>query len=54
MYRAVSYWLLLLVGWVAVSWLTVRNRQADRAAAAARAAPAGPSLDMNPPAPASA
>jgi hypothetical protein len=41
MYRAVSYWLLLLVGWVAVSWLTVRNRQADRAAsAAARPAPA--------------
>ncbi len=35
MYRAVSYWLLLLVGWVAVSWLTVRNRQADRAASAA-------------------
>jgi uncharacterized membrane protein YbhN (UPF0104 family) len=41
MYRAVSYWLLLLVGWVAASWLAVRNRQADRAAsAAATAAPA--------------
>jgi hypothetical protein len=37
MYRAVSYWLLLLVGWVAVSWLTVRNRHADRAASAAPA-----------------
>jgi uncharacterized protein (TIRG00374 family) len=35
MYRAVSYWLLLLVGWVAVLWLTLRNRQADRAASAA-------------------
>jgi hypothetical protein len=35
MYRAVSYWLLLLVGWGAASWLAVRNRHADRAAAAA-------------------
>ena len=35
MYRAVSYWFLLLVGWVAVLWLTLRNRQADRAASAA-------------------
>jgi hypothetical protein len=31
-YRAVSYWLLLLVGWGAVGWLTVRNRRADRSA----------------------
>ena len=37
-YRAVSYWFLLLVGWAAASWLAVRNRQADRAAAAAAAA----------------
>ena len=31
MYRAVAYWLLLLVGWGAAAWLTVRNRRADRA-----------------------
>jgi uncharacterized membrane protein YbhN (UPF0104 family) len=31
MYRVVSYWFLLLVGWVAVGWLTLRNRRADRA-----------------------
>jgi hypothetical protein len=31
MYRVVSYWLLLLVGWLAVLWLTLRNRRADRA-----------------------
>ncbi len=37
-YRAVSYWLLVLVGWAAAAWLTVRNRQADRAAAAANPA----------------
>lgn len=30
MYRAVSYWFLLLVGWAAVGVLTVRNRRADR------------------------
>jgi hypothetical protein len=35
MYRAVAYWLLLLVGWAAAAWLTLRNRQADRAAALA-------------------
>lgn len=29
-YRLVSYWLLLLVGWCAVLWLTLRNRRADR------------------------
>jgi uncharacterized protein (TIRG00374 family) len=39
-YRGVSYWLLLLVGWAAASWLTLRNRQADRAASAAAAAAA--------------
>lgn len=38
MYRAVSYWFLLLMGWVAVGWLTYRNRRADRAAAAGRTA----------------
>lgn len=32
MYRAISYWFLLLTGWVAVGFLTVRNRRADRAA----------------------
>lgn len=32
MYRAVSYWLLLVVGWVAVGWLTYRNRRTDRRA----------------------
>ena len=37
MYRAVSYWLLLLMGWVAVLWLTARNRRADRADRAAQA-----------------
>jgi uncharacterized membrane protein YbhN (UPF0104 family) len=37
MYRAVSYWLLLLVGWVAASWLALRNRHADRTASAAPA-----------------
>jgi len=37
-YRAVSYWLLLLVGWSAVLFLTLRNRRATRAAAAAAAA----------------
>ncbi len=31
MYRAVAYWLLLLAGWMAVGWLTLRNRRADRA-----------------------
>jgi len=35
MYRAVSYWLLLVVGWVAVGFLTFRNRRTDRLAAAA-------------------
>jgi uncharacterized protein (TIRG00374 family) len=30
MYRAVSYWFLLVVGWVAVGFLTVRNRRLDR------------------------
>ena len=35
MYRAVSYWLLLVVGWVAVGYLTYRNRRTDRLAAAA-------------------
>ena len=34
-YRAVSYWLLLLVGWSAALYLTLRNRRASRAAAAA-------------------
>jgi hypothetical protein len=28
MYRAVSYWLLVLVGWAAASWLAVHNRRA--------------------------
>jgi putative heme transporter len=32
-YRALSYWLLLAVGWVAVSWLAVHNRRAERASA---------------------
>jgi hypothetical protein len=40
MYRAVSYWFLLLIGWAAASWLAVRNRRADRAAAAAATATA--------------
>jgi uncharacterized membrane protein YbhN (UPF0104 family) len=35
MYRAVSYWLLLVVGWVAVGYLTYRNRRTDRHASAA-------------------
>jgi putative heme transporter len=37
-YRAVSYWLLLLVGWSAALYLTLRNRRASRAAAAAASA----------------
>ena len=37
MYRAVSYWLLLVVGWLAVGFLTYRNRRTDRLAAAAAA-----------------
>ncbi len=37
-YRAVSYWLLLVVGWSAVLFLTLRNRRANRAAAATRPA----------------
>lgn len=37
MYRAVSFWLLLLIGWVAALWLTMRNRRADRAIATAPA-----------------
>ncbi len=41
MYRAVSYWSLLIVGWAAAGWLTVRNRRADRSLdAAAKATPA--------------
>jgi hypothetical protein len=39
-YRAVSYWLLVLVGWVAALWLTLRRRRAARAASAAGATPA--------------
>jgi uncharacterized membrane protein YbhN (UPF0104 family) len=39
-YRAVSYWLLLLVGWSAALYLTLRNRRATRAAAAATTRPA--------------
>ena len=35
MYRAVSYWFLLVVGWVAVGFLTYRNRRTDRLAGAA-------------------
>jgi hypothetical protein len=31
MYRAVSYWLLLLIGWAAALWLTMHNRRLDRA-----------------------
>ena len=30
MYRAVSYWLLVLVGWVAAGWLAVHNRRTAR------------------------
>lgn len=30
MYRAISYWLLLIIGWCAALWLTLRNRRADR------------------------
>ena len=30
MYRAVSYWLLVLVGWVAAGWLALHNRRAAR------------------------
>jgi uncharacterized protein (TIRG00374 family) len=30
MYRVVSYWFLVLTGWAAVGWLTLRNRRADR------------------------
>ena len=36
MYRAVSYWFLLVIGWGAASWLTVRNRRADRTQGQAR------------------
>ncbi len=36
-YRAVSYWLLLLVGWSAALYLTLRNRRATRAATTATA-----------------
>ena len=39
-YRAVSYWLLLLVGWSAALYLTLRNRRATRAATAATTRPA--------------
>ncbi len=39
-YRAVSYWLLLLVGWSAALYLTLRNRRATRAAATAATRPA--------------
>jgi uncharacterized membrane protein YbhN (UPF0104 family) len=39
-YRAVSYWLLLLVGWSAALYLTLRNRRANRAAATAATRPA--------------
>lgn len=31
MYRAISYWFLLIVGWAAAGWLTWRNRRTDRA-----------------------
>ncbi len=30
MYRAVSYWLLVLVGWVAAAWLAAHHRRANR------------------------
>lgn len=30
MYRAVSYWMLLLVGWFAAGWLVLRHRRAER------------------------
>jgi uncharacterized membrane protein YbhN (UPF0104 family) len=30
MYRAVSYWLLLLIGWAAALWLAKHNRRANR------------------------
>lgn len=40
MYRAVSYWLLLIVGWLAALYLTLRNRRTSRAAAAAATRPA--------------
>jgi len=33
MYRAVSYWLLLIVGWVAAGWLALHNRRSSRAEA---------------------
>jgi len=39
-YRAVSYWLLLVVGWGAALYLTLRNRRHTRAEAAAAAAAA--------------
>lgn len=35
MYRAVSYWFLLVTGWAAVGFLTARNRRSDRATEAA-------------------
>jgi putative heme transporter len=38
-YRAVSYWLLLLVGWSAALYLTLRNRRATRAATTAATRP---------------
>jgi uncharacterized membrane protein YbhN (UPF0104 family) len=34
MYRAVSYWLLLIVGWVAAGWLAARHRRASTKAPA--------------------
>lgn len=32
-YRAISYWFLLLIGWGAASWLAMRNRRAERSQA---------------------
>jgi uncharacterized membrane protein YbhN (UPF0104 family) len=39
-YRAVSYWLLLVVGWSAALYLTLRNRRATRAATTSATRPA--------------
>jgi putative heme transporter len=39
-YRAVSYWLLLLVGWSAALYLTLRNRRATRATTTTATRPA--------------
>jgi uncharacterized membrane protein YbhN (UPF0104 family) len=42
MYRAVSYWLLLLIGWGAALWLAAHNRRAGRPGAPSGNGPGAP------------